>query len=95
MDDWLCIDFCNAGKDSVLQLLERSNADVLEKCSRHLPKQRLGNVEPRSMLGRENVSEPVGMFGQITASFLGEMSGVVIQHDSDHAFGADSERPDL
>ena len=29
MDDWLCIDFCNSGKDSVLQLLQASGVSLM------------------------------------------------------------------
>ena len=39
------------------------------------------------MSGSENVPEPVGVFGQITAGLFGEMSGVVVEDDSDDAFG--------
>ena len=87
MDDWLRVDFSDSREDSILQLLDGGDADVFEKGSRHLAKQCFGDVQPRSMRGSENVPEPVGVFGQITAGLFGEMSGVVVEDDSDDAFG--------
>src|SRR3970040_2046194 len=87
MNDRLSVDFRDSGEDSVFQLLDGGNADVFEKSSRHLAKQCFGDVEPRSMRGSENVSEPVGRCAQIATSLFGEMCGVVVQDDSDDASG--------
>ena len=87
MDNWLSIDFCDACKDTVLQLLNGGNADVLKKSSGHLAKECFGDIEPRSVGGSEDVPEPVGVVPQITASLFGKVSGVVVQNDTDDAFG--------
>ena len=60
MDDGIRIDFLNAFEYPVAQFFPGLHSNVTQKSACHLAEERLHQVQPGSVRGREDVFESVG-----------------------------------
>ena len=63
MNNRFGVDFRDALEDAAAEFLPGLNPDVPQERARHLPKERLDDIEPRSVGGRQDVFESVGAGG--------------------------------
>ncbi len=54
-----------------------------QKSACYFAKERLNDVEPRAMRGRQDVLKAVGMRGRKCPRLFGEMRGMIIQYEAD------------
>ena len=78
------VDFRDALENAAPEFLPGLNPDVLQEGARHLPKERLDNIQPRAVRGGQNVFESVGAGGQERLGFLREVRRVVVQNQANH-----------
>ena len=85
MDDGSGIDFGDALKYPSLEFVERLDSDMSQKTACHFAKQGFDDVEPRAMLGRQDVLKTVGASGEKRPRLFGNVCGMIVQ---DYADGA-------
>src|SRR6266567_9095614 len=85
MNDRIGIDFCNALQNSAAKFFPGIHADMLKKRAGHLSKERLDDVEPRPMLRRQHILEPVGSGCQESPRLFRDMRGMIVEDDPDRA----------
>ena len=62
-----------------MQLLPGLYANVAQESARHLAEERLDEIQPGSVFGRQNIMEPIGTGRQVGLGLLGEVRRMVIQ----------------
>ena len=85
MDDGSAIDFRDALQYPGFEFGEGLYANVSQKAARHFAKQGLDDVEPRSVLRRQDVLKTVGVHGEKRLRLFGNVCGMIVQDDSDGA----------
>src|ERR1019366_7867930 len=85
MNDRIGIDFLDAFQNSVAKFLPGLHPKATEEGASHLPEERLDDVEPGAMRGRQHVFEPVWPRRQICACLLGDMRRMIVEDDPNGA----------
>ena len=85
MDDGSGINFGDALKYPSLEFVERPDSDMAKKTASHFAKQGFDDVEPRAVLGSQDVLKTVGARGEKRPRLFGNVCGMIVQ---DYADGA-------
>jgi hypothetical protein len=82
----MLVDVVHGSHDPVFEFLFRVDPNVAQDRAGQLGKERLDNVQPGAMLGREGEFEaPCGLFGEPGVGFLGNVGGVIVKDDLDRS----------
>ena len=81
VDDRLLVQIIEVGHDAVLEFLFGGDSDVAQHGARHLRKEALDEVQPRSVFGGEDEREAVlGALGEPGLGLLGDVRRMIV-HD--------------
>ena len=89
------IDFRDPAQNSLFEFGLGLHPDLSQKRVRHLAKERLDQIEPRTVLGRVNITKAVGSRCQVGPRLLGDVSRMVVQNNPNRPPRPGNARPDL
>ncbi len=75
------IDFGDPAQNSLFEFGLGVHPDLPQERVRHLAKERFDQIEPRTMLGRVNITKAVGSRCQVGARLLGDVGRMIIQNN--------------
>jgi hypothetical protein len=79
------INFGDAFENSGFEFFPRLDSNMSQEGPGHLAEERLDDVEPRAVFGRQDVLESVGVGCQKGSRLFGEVRGMIVQYDPDLA----------
>ena len=92
VDDRVFVDSIDIALDALFELSFRLNANPTLLRGSHFSKEGLHQVEPRAVLGGKHKLEAVGKGRQIGAGLLGDVRGMVVEHETDCRPGRIADR---
>jgi hypothetical protein len=84
VDDGVTVDVVDGGHDSIFQFLFGGDPDVAQHRAGKLGEEAFDEIEPRTMLGREDKGEaPFRLGGEPSPGFLGHVRRVIVEDELD------------